>query len=614
VEDGVIVVTINYRLGALGLLAHPALADANGQSGDYGLMDQQAALRWVQRNIARFGGNPRNVTYQSMISSTLGVPAAVAAVIAAKYPLTAFPSASIALGAVGTDAIFACPALAIDQSVSRFVPTFAYEFNDENAPENFLPRVSFPYGAAHASEIQYLMGLPTAAFPGMLSAQQQRLATIMKGYWTNFAKRGFPASFGAASYHPRRGPRLTSRPRTTAHSGRPWKRASGAGGRPREAGWRSAVGWMTFRVTADTFAIAGLWSSWDGSRTKGSLMKRPLTRWVLVLLAAPLILLVIQGAPGAVSASSNAPSASVVAQARTQFIKAMSAHAPAVGAGGWVSPGAQHRGTTGAANGTVTSLQSFNWSGYADAESGSKTVSQVSGSWTMPAVQCLPPPYQNQDAFLANWTGIDGFSNGTVEQLGTAAQCYEGVKYYYVWYEMYPANTVEEGTVACINNNVDCPQPGDQISASVTVTPAGSGENNYKLTLIDRTRPDESFSVTAQCAAATCADASAEWIVERPASLVSPLPVQILPLADFTRTFFSRGNVVSGGRPSSIQGFKDGSVNDISMIDDTAGYYLACVGQPSPPGTLLSISQASSCPAVAPLPGGGFEESWDSSF
>jgi para-nitrobenzyl esterase len=62
VADGVTVVTINYRLGALGFLAHPALADANGQSGDYGLMDQQAALRWVQRNIASFGGNPRNVT------------------------------------------------------------------------------------------------------------------------------------------------------------------------------------------------------------------------------------------------------------------------------------------------------------------------------------------------------------------------------------------------------------------------------------------------------------------------------------------------------------------------------------------------------------------------
>jgi para-nitrobenzyl esterase len=102
----------------------------------------------------------------------------------------------VALGAVGTDAIFACPALTIDQSVSRYVPTFSYEFNDENAPENFLPPVGFPYGAPHASEIQYLMDLPTAAFPGTLTGPQQQLATTMKRYWTDFAKRGFPSSSG----------------------------------------------------------------------------------------------------------------------------------------------------------------------------------------------------------------------------------------------------------------------------------------------------------------------------------------------------------------------------------------------------------------------------------
>jgi para-nitrobenzyl esterase len=57
-----VVVTINYRLGLLGYLAHPAL-DAEGHDfGNYGLMDQQAALRWVQRNIAAFGGDPGNVT------------------------------------------------------------------------------------------------------------------------------------------------------------------------------------------------------------------------------------------------------------------------------------------------------------------------------------------------------------------------------------------------------------------------------------------------------------------------------------------------------------------------------------------------------------------------
>src|ERR1700722_12604601 len=78
VEDGVTVVTINYRLRALGFLADPALADAKGQSGDYGLMDQQAALRWVQRNIAGFGGDPRNVTIFGESAGGLSVLSQVA--------------------------------------------------------------------------------------------------------------------------------------------------------------------------------------------------------------------------------------------------------------------------------------------------------------------------------------------------------------------------------------------------------------------------------------------------------------------------------------------------------------------------------------------------------
>lgn len=64
VQRDVILVTINYRLGLLGRFAHPDLskAQASGPRANYGLMDQVAALQWVNRNIAAFGGDPRNVT------------------------------------------------------------------------------------------------------------------------------------------------------------------------------------------------------------------------------------------------------------------------------------------------------------------------------------------------------------------------------------------------------------------------------------------------------------------------------------------------------------------------------------------------------------------------
>ena len=332
VRDGVVVVTVNYRIGALGFLADTALAGRPGApAGDYGLMDQQAALRWVQRNIAGFGGDPGNVTlagesagglsvlaqlvspgarglfqraiaesgsydltqqplaaaeaagaafaarvgcardtaaclrrlpvttiidhedfsgytpdvdgavlpetikaalaagqfshvpviigsnrdewrlfvamarldggprvttanYRAMIAATLGVPAAAAAAVAAEYPPGDYSSPSVALGAVGTDAIFACPELAAEASLARYTPVYAYEFNDRGAPERYLGPVGFPYGATHESELQYLFSLAGTPYPGTLSAAQQQLAQTMKLYWTTFARTGAPAA------------------------------------------------------------------------------------------------------------------------------------------------------------------------------------------------------------------------------------------------------------------------------------------------------------------------------------------------------------------------------------------------------------------------------------
>ncbi|MBI5255194.1 MAG: carboxylesterase family protein [Burkholderiales bacterium] len=82
VERDVVVVTLNYRLGSLGYLSHPALADAQGRSGNYGFLDQIAALKWVQANIASFGGDPNNVTLFGQSAGGLSVQAQLASPLA----------------------------------------------------------------------------------------------------------------------------------------------------------------------------------------------------------------------------------------------------------------------------------------------------------------------------------------------------------------------------------------------------------------------------------------------------------------------------------------------------------------------------------------------------
>ncbi len=83
-SNGVVVVTMNYRLGIFGFFAHPDLAAESGRdsSGNYGLLDQTAALRWVQENVAAFGGDPENVTLFGESAGSFSVSAQMASPLA----------------------------------------------------------------------------------------------------------------------------------------------------------------------------------------------------------------------------------------------------------------------------------------------------------------------------------------------------------------------------------------------------------------------------------------------------------------------------------------------------------------------------------------------------
>ena len=357
-SSDVIVVSVNYRLGALGFMASPELSQSQPRriSGNYGLLDQELALRWVQQNVAAFGGDARNVTLfgesagafsicaqlvrpttaglyarvilesgpcafplpalsnaenvgsaittkagcargtaeqtltclrglsvqqvldaqptsAELFTSSTGLTAFFPTVegviipqqpqdalgsgqfvrvpvmggtnadegrlfvaltfdlqrdsplssaeypervrataqtlvtqlsgmgspltervltqqILQEYPLSSYTSAGEALSAVMGDSTFSCPAQFAHQLFSLNTPTYAYEFADRSVKLGFLPAASFPYGATHTAELQFLFSLPGS---GALTPDEQKLAATMKGYWSQFAQTAVPS-------------------------------------------------------------------------------------------------------------------------------------------------------------------------------------------------------------------------------------------------------------------------------------------------------------------------------------------------------------------------------------------------------------------------------------
>jgi len=137
-------------------------------------------------------GDPKDpANYQANIAEALGVTDTRAAAIAAEYPLSAYPNPVVALSLLVSDASFACPALQVDRwTAARGVPTYAYQFNDDQAPVNVLGKTLGL--ATHGAELPYLFDQPNT--PVTLNADQQALAASMRTDWASFAGTGNPSS------------------------------------------------------------------------------------------------------------------------------------------------------------------------------------------------------------------------------------------------------------------------------------------------------------------------------------------------------------------------------------------------------------------------------------
>jgi para-nitrobenzyl esterase len=181
-KKGVVVVSMNYRLGIFGFFSHPELAkeSVHHSAGNYGLLDQTAALRWVHQNIARFGGDPQNVTIfgesagsfsvsalmaspltQGLFQRAIGESGAFFGSTLATKPLAQAEEADVkfaesSLGTSSLEALRAKPAADLldaamkTKNIIRFAPIVDGYFLPEN--------VAAIYAGGHQSHVALLAG------------------------------------------------------------------------------------------------------------------------------------------------------------------------------------------------------------------------------------------------------------------------------------------------------------------------------------------------------------------------------------------------------------------------------------------------------------------------
>jgi hypothetical protein len=208
-----------------------------------------------------------------------------------------------------------------------------------------------------------------------------------------------------------------------------------------------------------------------------------------------------------------------------------------------LSGGAQGLANAPKVPGIVNST-STNWSGYAVATNlkspASNVVSDVKGGWTVPTVTPT-----SSDAYSSCWVGIDGYSDSTVEQIGTEQDSINGTAVYSAWFEMYPQG------VTTIPYQVF---PGDAMTAEVEWL---SGDQ-FELFLNDTTS-GHAWSYSATQSISGALRQSAEWIVEAPSFGTS------LPLAEFGTAYFTGGRATING-VTDVIGSSDWQNDKIIMV------------------------------------------------
>jgi hypothetical protein len=209
---------------------------------------------------------------------------------------------------------------------------------------------------------------------------------------------------------------------------------------------------------------------------------------------------------------------------------------------------------------------SGNWSGYAVPLEGSgvsDTFSQVSGTWVIPTVTGSG----RSTTYSSVWVGLDGYSSGSVEQIGTEQDWSGGKQQNYVWFEMYPSGAYQiTGFPA---------NPGDSISAQVayvgqTTVQTGNGRHKttqvqsvFQLTIVNNSQ-NVSYTVpTSYTTTASAERSSAEWIVEAPSSFR-----KILPLANFGTVNFSDCYATGLNGSGSITNWPS---DPLTMLDPSGG-------------------------------------------